>query len=124
MSLLNWVIGTGIASPMGFAKEVRFNLVMFTEVAEGHGSAMSIGSFDSSQCKSTLVRDSGPAGLGWVRGPRHDSIAQHRVTGCGIPILGWERERELMAGPRLLARRATQWEVSHNVVMSHILVVM
>ena len=60
MSLLNWVIGTGIANPMGLAKKIEFNLVMFTGVAEGHGSAMSIGSFDSSKCKGTPVLDSGP----------------------------------------------------------------
>ena len=68
MSLLNWVIGTGIANPMGLAKETEFKLVMFTEVAEGHGSAMSIGSLDSSKCKGTPVLDSGP---------RHDSIEYH-----------------------------------------------
>ena len=62
------------------AKETGFNLVILTEVAEGHGSAMSIGSFDSSKCKGTPVLDSGP---------RHDSIAQHRVTDCGIPIAGF-----------------------------------
>ena len=80
MSLFNWVIGTGIANSMGLAKETGFNLVILTEVAEGHGSAMSIGSFGSSKCKGTLVLDSGP---------RHDSIAQHRFTDCGIPIAGF-----------------------------------
>ena len=68
MSLLNWVIGTRIANPMGLAKETGFNLVILTEVAKGHGSAMSIGSLDSSKCKGTLVLDSGP---------RHDSIEYH-----------------------------------------------
>ena len=68
MILLNWVIGTGIANPMGLAKETGFNLVILTEVAEGHSSAMSIGSFDSSKCKGTLVLDSGL---------RHDSIEYH-----------------------------------------------
>ena len=75
---------------MGLAKETGFNLVILTEVTEGHGSAMSIGSLDSSKCKGTLVRDSGPARLGWIRGPGHDSIAQHRVTDSGFE----ERERE------------------------------
>ena len=68
MSLLNWVIGTGIANPMGLAKETEFNLVMFTEVAEGHGSAMSISSMNSSKCEGTPVRD---------LGPRNDSIEYH-----------------------------------------------
>ena len=63
--------------------------MILTEVAEGHGSAMSVGSFDSSKWKGTPVLDSGP---------RHDSMAQHRVTDCGIPILG--EARELIAGPR------------------------
>ena len=40
---------------MGLTKETEFNLVILTEVAEGHGSAMSIGSFDSSKCKGTLT---------------------------------------------------------------------
>ena len=59
MSLLNWLIGTGIANRMGLAITIEFNLVMLTEVAEGHGSAMGIGSLDSSKCKGTPVRGSG-----------------------------------------------------------------
>ena len=35
---------------------------MLTEITQGHGSAMGIGSFDSSQCKGALVRDPGPGG--------------------------------------------------------------
>ena len=65
MSLLNWSIGTRIASLVGLAKETGFNLVMFTAVAEGHGSAVSIGGLDCSKCKGTPVLDSGPT---------HDSI--------------------------------------------------
>ena len=87
MSLLNWVIGTGIANPMDLAKETGFNLLILTQVAEGHSSAMSIGSFDSSKCKGTAVLDSGP---------RHDSITQHRVTDCKIPILGLGGVREVV----------------------------
>ena len=60
MSLLNWVIGTGIANSMGFAIKIEFNLVMLTKVAEGHGSAMSIGSLYSSKCKGTPVLGLGP----------------------------------------------------------------
>ena len=59
MSLLNWVIGTGIANRMGLAIKFEFNLVMLTEVAEDHGSAMGIGRLDSSKCKGTAVRGSG-----------------------------------------------------------------
>ena len=65
MSLLNWVIGTRIVNPIDLTKETGFNLVILTEVAKGQGSAMSIGSFDSSKCKGIPILDSGP---------RHDSI--------------------------------------------------
>ena len=67
----------------GSCKRTKFNLLMFIEVAEGHGSAMSIGRFDSSKCKGTPVLDSGL---------RHDSIAQHRVTDSGFG--------KLIAGPQ------------------------
>ena len=77
MSLLNRVIGTGIANPMVLAKETGFNLVMFTEVAEGHGSAMSIGSLDSSKCEGTPVLDSGP---------RHGTMG--KGVGCWPAVIG------------------------------------
>ena len=89
--------------------------MILTEVTEGHGSALSIGSFDSSKYKGTPVLDSGP---------RHDSNGQHRFTDCGIPILDFREEREVIACLWLLARWATKWEVSHNVTMSQILMVM
>ena len=74
MDLLERVISTRLANPMGLAKEAGFILVMFTEVAEGHGSAMSIGCLDSSKCKGTTVLDSGP---------RHVSIEYHgEGVGC------------------------------------------
>ena len=60
MSLLNWVIGTGIVNPMGLVIKIEFNLVMLTEGAESHGIAMSIVGLDSSKCKGTPVRGSGP----------------------------------------------------------------
>ena len=75
MSLLNWVLGTGIAYPMGPVKETGFNLVIFTKVAEGHGSAMSMCSLDSSKCKGTPVRCSS---LG------HGLIAYHKGSGHGF----------------------------------------
>ena len=75
MSLLNWIIGTGIANPMGPTIKIEFNIVMLTKVAEGHGSAMSIGSLDSSKCKGTPVRGSSPG---------HGLILYHEGTGYGF----------------------------------------
>ena len=72
------MIGTRFTDPVVYTEEAGFNLVILTEVTEGHSSAMSIGSFDSSKSKGTPVLDSGP---------RHDSIAQHRFTDCRVPIL-------------------------------------
>ena len=83
VDLFERVISTRLANPMGLGKEAGFILVMFTEVTEVHGSAMSIGSLDSSKCKNTPVRKFGPAGLGC--GP-HDSIVQHRVTDSGFEV--------------------------------------
>ena len=84
MNFLNWSIGTGIASPIGLAKETTFNLVILTDVAKGHGSMISIGSLDSAKCKGTSVWDSGPVGLVWFRGLVHDTIAQYRVPDSGF----------------------------------------
>ena len=100
---------------MGLAKETGFNLVILTEVAQGHGSAISISSFDSYKCKSTLVRDSGPAGLGWARSLRHDSIAQHTITDCevmGFRFWIWGKQERADNWPQLLASWATKWGVS------------
>ena len=107
MSLLNWVIGTGITNPMGLAIKIEFNLVMFTEVAEGHGSAMSIGSLDSSKCKGTPVRGSNP---------RHGVISYHEGTGYGLE----ERDR-VGCWPVFIG---TAGHRVGNVAMSQILVVM
>ena len=44
---------------MGLTIKTEFNFVMLADVAEGHGSAMSIDSLESSKCKGTPVRGSG-----------------------------------------------------------------
>ena len=60
MNFLLKVVGAESAYPIGHAEKGRGRLVVITQITQGHGSAMGIGSFDSSQCKGTLVRDPDP----------------------------------------------------------------
>ena len=50
-------MGVEPAYPVGHAEKGKGRLVVSTKIIQGHGSAMGIGSFDSSKCKGTLVRD-------------------------------------------------------------------
>ena len=62
---------------MVHTEESRSRFVVITWITQGHGSAIGIGSFDSSQCKGTLVRDPGPGsaagGSSWGHGVSEDS---------------------------------------------------
>ena len=66
--------------------------MVITQITQGHGSAMSIGSFNSSQCKGTLVRDPGPRGPG-----RHGVSCRQLSPIAALALVGAEIRGALSA---------------------------
>ena len=69
-----------------------------TKITHDHGSDMGIGSFDSSQCKSTLVWDPGTSGLLCTAGGsacRHGMSCRQLFHIAGLALCSFYGKRRL-----------------------------